>query len=67
MTAPKKIFAGIGIATMVGLIIYLVRHYNKYRMHEQVAEHGYETAHDRLFPKKQNWGNKNHYGPVLPS
>jgi hypothetical protein len=67
MTAQKKLFAGIGIATMVGLIVYLVRQYKTYRIHEQVAEHGYETAHDILFPQKNKRGNKNQYGPVLPS
>jgi hypothetical protein len=67
MTAKKKLFTGIGITTMVGLIVYLVRHYNTYRMDEQVAEHGYETAHDILFPQKHKRGNKNQYGPVLPS
>jgi len=50
----KKIIAGISLLTLTGVIIYVWR---RQRMHgvnqlkaEQVAEEGYETAHDVLFP-----------------
>jgi hypothetical protein len=52
----KKIIAGISLLTLTGVIIYLWR---RQRIHsvnqlkaEQVAEEGYETAHDVLFPKR---------------
>ena len=68
----KKILAGIGLATVVGLIIYVVRRSKDSRsktkrMLEDIAEHGYETAHDVLFPEKKKGSRKVQYGPVLPS
>jgi hypothetical protein len=62
----KKIIAGIGLATVVGLVIYLVRRHKSNRIRkevaEQVAEHGYETAQDILFPKKGRKGRRDSYG-----
>jgi GTP cyclohydrolase II len=53
----KKIIAGISLLALAGVIIYLRRRRRIYIMNElkteQVAEHGYETAHDILFPKKK--------------
>jgi hypothetical protein len=53
----KKIIAGISLLTITGVIIYLWR---RQRIHavnqlkaEQVAEEGYETAHDVLFPNQR--------------
>jgi hypothetical protein len=52
----KKIIAGISLLTLAGIVIYF-----GYRRRtniiselraEQVAEEGYETAHDILFPQK---------------
>ncbi len=65
MKATKKIIAGIGLITATGLIIYLVRRHKTNIMNEQktkqVAEHGYETAHDILFPKRNKGIRKNKY------
>lgn len=71
MKATKKILAGIGIATLVGLVIYMVRRRAENNrltedMNEEISEHGYETAHDILFPRKNKGDRKTHYGPVLP-
>jgi len=53
----KQIIAGISLLTIAGVIIYLNRRRRKDIMNklkaEQVSEHGYETAHDVLFPKKK--------------
>jgi GTP cyclohydrolase II len=53
----KKIIAGISLLALAGVIVYLRRRRRIYLMNElkteQVAEHGYETAHDILFPKKK--------------
>ena len=53
----KKIIAGISLLTLTGAIIYFWR--RRQRIHavdqlkaEQVAEEGYETAHDVLFPNR---------------
>jgi hypothetical protein len=62
----KEIIAGISLLTLAGVILYFRR---RQRMNfidqhraEQVAEHGYETAHDVLFPKKKkrskSWGTE---------
>jgi hypothetical protein len=68
MKITNKILIGIGFATGVGLIIYLVRNRRKInKMSQEVAEQGYETAHDILFPQKNKKGRKDIYGPVLPS
>ena len=57
MTATnKRILAGISLIAAAGIIIYLRRRYKENLINElkaeQVSEHGYETAHDILFPKK---------------
>jgi hypothetical protein len=66
MKTRDKIIAGIGFATMVGLVIYLVRRRKTSKhVREQIAEHGYETAHDILFPLKSKRGRKFYHGPVL--
>ncbi len=59
MKATSKIIAGFGLAAMVGLSVYLLRRQKTKRRKRQVAafrdelvaEHGYETAHDILFPR----------------
>lgn len=52
----KTIIAGISLLTVAGIYIYLRRRHRANVMNElkaeQVAEHGYETAHDILFPKR---------------
>ena len=59
MKATKKIITGVGLISTVALFIYTVRRrrkLNRMWMREeaakQVAEHGYETAHDILYPRK---------------
>jgi hypothetical protein len=52
-----KIIAGIGLISVAALFIYTARRVQKInRMRDdaskRVAEHGYETAHDILFPIK---------------
>jgi hypothetical protein len=52
----KHIIAGISLLTVSGILFYFWRrrrnHVMKQLKAEQVAEHGYETAHDILFPNK---------------
>jgi len=61
----KKIIAGISLLALTGVIIYIWR---RQRIHavdelkaEQVAEHGYETAHDVLFPKARKRIKRHRY------
>jgi hypothetical protein len=59
MKTRDKIIAGIGIASIVGLVIYLVRRHKASKLvREQIAEEGYETAHDILFPLKNKGRRK---------
>jgi hypothetical protein len=61
----KKIIAGISLLTLTGVVIYLWR---RQRIHavnqlkaEQVAEEGYETAHDVLFPNRSRRLKRHRY------
>jgi hypothetical protein len=65
-----KIITGIGLISAVALLIYIRRRRAyRMRMHEEaarrVAEQGYETAHDILFPQKNKRVQKYNYGPEL--
>jgi hypothetical protein len=53
----KQAIAAVSLLAVAGVIVYLSRrrrtkHINRLKT-ELVAEHGYETAHDVLFPKKR--------------
>jgi len=63
----KTIITGISLLTLTGVIIYLLR---RQRIHavnqlkaEQVAEEGYETAHDVLFPNRGRRIKRHRYPP----
>jgi len=65
----KRIIAGISLLTLAGIILYLRRRYRANIVDElkaqQVSEHGYETAHDILFPKKSKRIKKPRYNQGL--
>ena len=66
MKKTNKILIGVGIAAVTaGLVIYAVRRYRSSQRRTRIANEGYETAHDILYPQKQR-RKKVHYGPVLP-
>jgi len=65
MKRGLKILAGLLMLTGVG--IFIVRKINTRRKLKEVAEKGYETAQDILFPGKEIRSKKLHYGPVLPA
>lgn len=52
--------AGAAFATL-----YIIRKKNERKMLASIAEEGYETAPDILFPRKRT-NDKLHYGPVIP-
>jgi hypothetical protein len=67
ITRDKIIFATAAI-TIAGLVIYAAgRHKKNRRMLIEIADEGYETAPDVLFPDKVKRSSKLQYGPILPS
>jgi hypothetical protein len=66
MKKTSKLLVGVGLAALTtGLIVYAVRRYRSNQRRTRIADEGYETAHDILYPDKQR-RKKVHYGPVLP-
>ena len=61
----KRIIAGISLLAVAGIINYVRRKRRTNLVNElkaeQVSEHGYETAHDILFPKKNKRIKKHRY------
>lgn len=66
MKKSDKILVAVAAGFLAGLIVYAARRYKERHMLSQVANEGYETAHDVLFPNRTQMGKKLHYGPVLP-
>ncbi|WP_152270676.1 hypothetical protein [Agriterribacter humi] len=66
MKKTDKILVAVAAGFLAGLIVYAARRYKERSILNQVANEGYETAHDILFPNKSQMGKKLHYGPVLP-
>ena len=65
MKRTLKILAVLTALTGVGLLV--VRKSTRRRQLKRVADNGYETAHDVLYPGKHVKQHKKlHYGPVLP-
>lgn len=67
MKKSNKALWAIGLAAVAGFAIYYAtRRHKSFQRRSRVADEGYETAHDILYPAKRN-RRKTHYGPVLPS
>ena len=66
MKKTDKILVAVAAGFLAGLIVYAARRYKERSILNQVANEGYEIAHDILFPNKSQMGKKLHYGPVLP-
>jgi hypothetical protein len=64
MKRTLKIFTVLTLITGVGFLV--VRRLNKRRKLKHVADNGYETAQDVLYPGKHVRSKKLHYGPVIP-
>ncbi len=69
MNKNNKILLAFAAATLAGVVIYMARHRRKTCDElNQVANEGYETAHDVLFPgRPKKRRQRVHYGPVLPN
>ncbi|MDP4262920.1 MAG: hypothetical protein Q8941_10340 [Bacteroidota bacterium] len=55
------------LVTLTGVGFFVSRKISTRRKLKQVADNGYETAQDVLFPGKEIRSRKLHYGPVLPA
>ena len=64
MKKSLRVFAGLAI--LAAASIYIIRRINTRRALERVADDGYETAHDVLYPGKEIRSRKVHYGPIHP-
>ncbi len=67
MKTADKLLVAVAAGFLAGLVVYMVRRAEEKRMLTEVADEGYETAYDVLFPDKlKATGRRLHYGPVLP-
>ncbi|MEO6069210.1 MAG: hypothetical protein ABIN57_05775 [Chitinophagaceae bacterium] len=66
MKLTTKLLYLLGSIALGGLIVYAARGFQTRNMARVVAEEGYETANDILFPHNTRQDSKLHYGPVLP-
>ncbi|CAN5711477.1 hypothetical protein BH11BAC3_BH11BAC3_23400 [soil metagenome] len=70
MKLKNKIALGISVAAVAGIVFCFARrtslNSNRKQMLSQVADEGYETAHDILFPDQEIKSMNVHYGPVIP-
>lgn len=66
MKTSTKITLGIAAVAATCALIYATRSYNTRKRLLHIANEGYETAHDILYPRQYNRGRKLQYGPVLP-
>lgn len=64
--SQKMIVVGLAAFIAGVAIAELLRNANTRKKLTQIAEEGYETALDILFPEKEVKGKKLHFGPVLP-
>lgn len=67
MKKNTKILLGIAAMAGTAILVYGIRSRTRRKMLNQVAEEGYETAHDVLFPQKSSMGKKLHLGPIIPT
>lgn len=63
MKATTKLLLALGtVAAATGLAIYAIRRHKNNQRLEKVADEGYETAHDILYPGKTQRKRKLQYG-----
>jgi len=64
MKKSLKILAGLAILAAAGA--YVIRRIRTGHALDRVADDGYETAHDVLYPNKKIRSRKVRYGPIHP-
>lgn len=66
MKITTKTMLGIAAITALSIAFILGSKKSKKVNLDQIADEGYETAHDILYPKQFSREKKLRYGPVLP-
>ena len=66
MKKSTKTMIGIAALTAIGIASYIISRQKKQNRLSHVADEGYETAHDVLYPHKTQKSGRLQYGPVLP-
>ncbi len=66
MKRTNRIMLAIGLAAAAGFAIYAIRRHQTNKRYARIADEGYETAHDILYPQQGKRKKRVHYGPVLP-
>jgi hypothetical protein len=67
MGKNRKLLRGTGVILLaLGVYILIRERRSSHKRLKKVANEGYETAIDVLYPRKEQ-GGRLHYGPVLPS
>jgi len=65
-TTKIILLTAIGTAAITAYLVRRAKCTKAKKMLDNIADEGYETASDILFPGKE-LRNKLHYGPVIPS
>ncbi len=67
MKLTFKLALGLSIIAATSVAFYCARRStNTKQMLNQIADEGYETAYDILFPDNDSARGQVHYGPVIP-
>jgi hypothetical protein len=67
MKNTSKIVVAFAVVGVAAIAVTLAKKVSDRRMLTKIADEGYETAQDILFPDKYNTGGQLQYGPVLPA
>jgi len=67
MRGTIKILLGVTALAVVAAVVYKGRKKKQCgNILTDISDHGYETAHDVLYPNVRGGHSDLHYGPVLP-
>ena len=68
MKFSQTLVLSLTFMALAGIVGYIaVKNSKTRRMLVVIADEGYETAHDILFPDKTGRSKGVHYGPVIPT
>ena len=67
MKHTSKITIALAVIGMAAIAVAVARKINTRRRLTKIAEEGYETAQDILYPGRNDASGKLRYGPVLPA
>lgn len=67
MKLSQTIALGIAAMATTAIVVYVLRCSETKRMLNEIADEGYETAQDILFPGKDIQSKNLQYGPVIPA